>query len=231
MAAVLDLNLAYPGGVSGDGSPDTVEVAGTPAADQIIASHDGDALEMSGVPNRVRVSGADRSTDRVVVDADLGADVLRTNPIVGELDVGTTRRWHWSGHVRRGRHTSRRHHGGRNHRQPGSGRTGRRLRRRCRREHGRQRAWRRRLRCGPPRTWMRSPTSPLNGGPGTDSVTGGDGDELLIGGDGNDQVIGKGGDDVLLLGADQDNTFWFAGDGNDIVRGWRRQRPATARRR
>ena len=107
-AAVLDLELDPPGGGSSDGSPDTVEVAGTPAADQITVSHDGDALEISGVPNRVRVSGADRLADRVVVDADLGADTLRSNPIVGDLAVGTTRGRHGSGHGRRGRHTNRR---------------------------------------------------------------------------------------------------------------------------
>ena len=217
-AAVLEWDLDVAGGGNSDGSPDTVEVAGTPGADQIGVDHDGDALEVTGTPSRVRITGADRLVDRVDVDADLGSDTLRSNPVVGALMAvrlaggpgqdtvaveGTAGKDNIS--VEAADDRIRVNQAGNlvdataeNMVINGLG--------------------------GDDQLRATANLDPLthltlNGGPGADSLNGGDGVELLIGGDGNDQVIGKGGDDVLLLGADQDNSFWFPGDGDDVVEG------------
>lgn len=216
--AVVTVDLDVPGGASSDGSADTVEVAGTAGADDIRADLDGDAIEISGVADRVRVAGGDFFVDRLVVDADLGADTLRARPNVGDLmpvrleggpgqdklvvdgtpvkddiSVGTT-----DGRVEIN--------------QSGDVMT-------ASTEQTEVRAL-----GGDDLVRVVAPVDELtdlavDGGTGADSLAGSAGSELLIGGDGGDQLVGNGGDDVLIMGAGDDNAFWSAGDGEDLVEG------------
>jgi len=59
----------------------------------------------------------------------------------------------------------------------------------------------------------------IDGGAGNDTITGGDGNDTLIGGSGNDLVDGGRGNDVALLGTGNDTFIWDPGDASDTVEG------------
>jgi hypothetical protein len=59
----------------------------------------------------------------------------------------------------------------------------------------------------------------IDGGGGSDTLQGGDGNDVIIGGSGNDVVIGARGNDVALMGDGNDTFVWNPGDGSDTVEG------------
>ncbi|HEU5485024.1 MAG TPA: hypothetical protein VFU98_08970, partial [Microlunatus sp.] len=202
--AALALDLDSAGGGSSDGSADDVTVAGTAGADDIRVEPDGSALEITGTPQRVRVSGADHFVDLLVVDADLGSDTLRASPVVGDLlpvrleggpgqDVavvdGTPLKDDLSVGTEDGRIQVN---------QSGDGVT-----------TSAEQTTVNGL-GGDDLLRVVSPVEEItdlavDGGTGTDSLSGSADQEVLIGGEGDDQLIGGGGDDVVFGGAGNDH--------------------------
>jgi Ca2+-binding RTX toxin-like protein len=64
------------GGPASDGAADRVTVAGTAAADAIVASGAGTTADVTGLPATVRITRADAATDTLAIDGGEGADTL-----------------------------------------------------------------------------------------------------------------------------------------------------------
>lgn len=57
----------------------------------------------------------------------------------------------------------------------------------------------------------------LEGGTGNDLLQGNQSADALVGGAGNDDLVGGRDDDYLLGGFGADNSYWFNGDGSDVI--------------
>lgn len=80
----VDLAAAL-GGSTADGQADTVTVKGTTGDDQIAASADGAAVDVSGLTAFVRITHADPASDSLVIDTLAGADNVALDPALAGL--------------------------------------------------------------------------------------------------------------------------------------------------
>ncbi len=72
-------------GLDSDATPDTVIVNGTPGADKVRVTRDGDDAVVSGLAAQTRVSGSDPGVDTLAVNTLDGRDVVTVAPDVGPL--------------------------------------------------------------------------------------------------------------------------------------------------
>lgn len=214
----IDVDLKKPGPGLGDAAIDLVEVAGTPGADDITVKRADQQAVVSRPGGTVRIGGTDVVLDRLVVDADLGKDTMDVQPAVGGIlktrvdGGGGDDRLITNGTDGHDDFTV----------SPVNGRV-------QVNELGKV------YEATAEDTVINGlggadyvqasgnldgiTRLTLDGGSDNDLINGAAGVELLVGGAGKDQVIGRGGADVLLLGDDSDTSFWWAGDGNDVVEG------------
>ncbi len=84
--ARVDVDLAAAlGGSTGDGLADTVNVNGTKGNDSIAVDANGAAVQVSGLTPFVRVTHADPTFDRLVIDPVEGIDHVAVDPAVNAL--------------------------------------------------------------------------------------------------------------------------------------------------
>jgi len=83
---IVDIDLAAAlGGSTGDNAADTVTVVGTAGDDSISAVRQGDAAEVRGLAALVRVTHAEATLDRLVIDTLAGADDVDVDPTLPAL--------------------------------------------------------------------------------------------------------------------------------------------------
>jgi Ca2+-binding RTX toxin-like protein len=79
---VTDVNIdlsGTPGSGIGDGQADTVIVNGTSRADTISVAGDAGQADVLGLPARVHIAGAEAASDRLIVNAGKGDDVVQAS--------------------------------------------------------------------------------------------------------------------------------------------------------
>ena len=216
--SAVAVDLAVPGAASSDASADQVLVAGTPGVDTPVLSGAGGTALVTGLPAEVQVGGADRFSDRLLLDADSGNDQLTVATSVGGVLLGQVDGGEGSDTVTT--------NGSAGIDLPIVSAAGARVRVAAGGTFFEAVAETTVVNglAGPDRLRVSGDvdavtTVVLDGGDDNDILDGGDGSEVLVGGGGIDQVMGFGGDDTLLLGDGNDNVFFNAGDGNDIVEG------------
>lgn len=82
----VDVDLAGAlGGSTADGKGDTVAVNGTKGDDTIVARANGSTVEVSGLAALVRITHADPTMDKLVIDPVTGVDNVSIDPALGGL--------------------------------------------------------------------------------------------------------------------------------------------------
>lgn len=82
----VDVDLAAAiGGSTADGQADTVTVAGAKAGGSIAADANGAAVDVSGLAALVRITHADRASDKLIIDSIAGANHVSVDPAVAAL--------------------------------------------------------------------------------------------------------------------------------------------------
>lgn len=88
----VDVDLAAAiGGNASDNAADTVTVNGTDGVDTIVATADGNAVDVEGLTASVRIAHADAALDSLVLDSRAGDDTVSVAAAVARLIQLTTK--------------------------------------------------------------------------------------------------------------------------------------------